>query len=127
VAELRVPGVLLPHVRSDLMSSISRPQPPRNSCRYSVRLECPQDSTKRSRPGQCGSAGLCRITFWNSRYAAGARLMAVPGWPLPTFWTASIASTRWCPQPCRRSRSSRALLRPRGWFLLLSGGALSHQ
>src|SRR6478672_3155473 len=54
----------------------------------------PQDSTKRSRPGQSGSAGLCRITFWNSRYAAGARLIAVPGWPLPTFWTASIASTR---------------------------------
>ena len=52
----------------------------------------PQDSTKRSRPGQCGSAGLCRITFWNSRYAAGARLMAVPGWPLPTFCTASMAS-----------------------------------
>jgi hypothetical protein len=49
---------------------------------------------ERSRPGQCGSAGLCRITFWNSRYAAGARLIAVPGWPLPTFWTASIASTR---------------------------------
>ena len=29
--------------------------------------ECPQERTKRSRPGQCGSAGLCRITFWNSR------------------------------------------------------------
>lgn len=60
---------------------------------YSVRLECPADSTNRSRPAQCGSAGLCRITFWNSRYAAGARLIAVPGWPLPTFSTASIAST----------------------------------
>ena len=36
-----------------------------------MRLEWPQESTNRSRPGQCGSAGLCRITFWNSRYAAG--------------------------------------------------------
>src|SRR4051794_9035944 len=34
------------------------------------------------------------MTFWNSRYAAGARLIAVPGWPLPTFCTASMASTR---------------------------------
>src|SRR5688500_9244994 len=34
------------------------------------------------------------MTFWNSRYAAGARLIAVPGWPLPTFCTASIARTR---------------------------------
>ena len=59
-----------------------------------MRLECPQDSTNRSRPGQWVSAGLCRITFWNSRYATGARLIAVPGWPLPTFCTASAASTR---------------------------------
>src|SRR6476469_2292394 len=34
------------------------------------------------------------MTFWKSRYAAGARLMAVPGWPFPTFCTASIARTR---------------------------------
>ncbi|SKU52738.1 Uncharacterised protein [Mycobacteroides abscessus subsp. abscessus] len=27
-------------------------------------------------------------------YATGARLIAVPGWPLPTFCTASAASTR---------------------------------
>jgi heme o synthase len=55
---------------------------------------CPQDSTKRSRPGHCGSAGLCRITRWNNRYAAGARLIAVPGCPFPVFCTASAASTR---------------------------------
>ena len=61
---------------------------------YSVTLEWPHDSTNRSRPGQCGSEGSCRITFWNSRYAAGARLIAVPGWPLPTFCTESMASTR---------------------------------
>src|SRR5579859_2492942 len=60
---------------------------------YRVRLECPQDSTNRSRPSQFGSAGSCLITRWNSRYAAGARLIAVPGWPEPAFWTASIAST----------------------------------
>src|SRR3954451_15976703 len=56
-------------------------------------LLCPADSTNRSRPAQSGSAGLCRIAFWNSVYATGARLIAVPGWPLPTLWTASIAST----------------------------------
>src|SRR5690349_20340549 len=61
---------------------------------YSVRLEWPQDSTNRSRLIHSGCAGSWRITFWNSRYAAGARLMAVPGWPLPTFCTASMASTR---------------------------------
>src|SRR5215467_13123879 len=61
---------------------------------YRVRLECPQESTNRSRPGHAGSVGSCRITRWNSRYAAGARLIAVPGWPLPAFSTASAASTR---------------------------------
>ena len=61
---------------------------------YSVRLECPQDSTKRSRPSQCTSLGSWRIWRWNSVYASGARLIAVPGWPLPTFCTASAASTR---------------------------------
>src|SRR4051794_28053801 len=57
-------------------------------------LECPHERTNRSRAIHSGSAGSWRITFWNSRYAAGARLMAVPGWPLPTFCTASIARTR---------------------------------
>src|SRR4051812_46028150 len=57
-------------------------------------LEWPQESTKRSRAIHRGSAGSCRITFWKRRYAAGARLMAVPGWPLPTFCTESMARTR---------------------------------
>src|SRR3954453_4389120 len=57
-------------------------------------LLCPAESTNRSRPAQSGSAGLCRIVFWNNVYARGARLIAVPGWPLPTFCTASMASTR---------------------------------
>ena len=61
---------------------------------YRVRLECPQDSTKRSRPSQCTSLGSWRIWRWNNVYASGARLIAVPGWPLPTFCTASAASTR---------------------------------
>src|SRR6201746_1779188 len=33
-------------------------------------------------------------------------LMAVPGWPLPTFWTASIASTRTV-STARRSRAGK--------------------
>src|SRR4051794_6767149 len=44
------------------------------------------------------------MTFWKRRYAAGARLIAVPGWPLPTFWTESIASMR-VVSTARRSRS----------------------
>src|SRR4029453_11844556 len=43
---------------------------------------------------------------WNSRYAAGARLIAVPGWPLPAFSTASIASTRTV-STARRSTSDQ--------------------
>src|SRR5947209_4705959 len=61
---------------------------------YSWMLEWPIDRTKRSRPVHCGSFGSCFIHFWNSRYAVGAMLIAVPGWPLPTFCTASIARTR---------------------------------
>ncbi|CAB5001968.1 unannotated protein [freshwater metagenome] len=34
------------------------------------------------------------MTRWKSRYAAGARAIAVPGCPFPTFCTASIASAR---------------------------------
>src|SRR5687767_12671781 len=34
------------------------------------------------------------MTFWNRVCATGARLMAVPGWPLPAFSTASAASSR---------------------------------
>src|SRR6185312_6370209 len=71
---------------------------------YSVRLEWPQDSTNRSRPSHWSSLGSCRITWWNSRYATGARLIAVPGWPLPTFWTASAASNR-AVSTARESRS----------------------
>ena len=59
-----------------------------------MRLEWPADSTNRSRPSQFGSAGSCRMIRWNSVYATGARLIAVPGWPLPVFCTASMASTR---------------------------------
>ena len=33
-------------------------------------------------------------------------LIAVPGWPLPTFWTASMASTR-AVSMARRSRSPK--------------------
>src|SRR3954454_20719528 len=86
---------------------------------YWVRLLCPQDSTNRSRPGQCGSLGSCRITFWYSRYAAGARLIAVPGWPLPVFCTASIAKTRTVSTDLR-SRSVHS-----SWGTVTTEGVLS--
>ena len=88
------PGVSDPHVRNASRSASSRPNPARYSWMYRVNEECPADSTNRSRPTQVGSAGSCRITFWNRLYANGARLIAVPGWPLPTFCTASAANTR---------------------------------
>jgi hypothetical protein len=34
------------------------------------------------------------MTLLNNRYATGASEIAVPGWPLPTFSTASAARTR---------------------------------
>src|SRR2546423_13398990 len=74
---------------------------------YRVRLEWPQDSTTRSRPGQFGSVGSGRMARWKGRYAAGARLIAVPGWPLPAFSTASIARTR-IVSTARRSRSDQS-------------------
>src|SRR5665648_1166759 len=76
-----------------------------------VSEECPAESTNRSRPAHRESRGSCRRNRWNSRYAAGARLIAVPGWPLPTFCTASAASTRNV-STARRSRSvhSRSVL-----------------
>ena len=46
---------------------------------YSVSEEWPGDRMKRSRPIQSASRGSWRISFWKSRYAAGARLIAVPG------------------------------------------------
>ena len=53
---------------------------------------------RRARTGRgrasSGRSGRGAGTRWKSRYAAGARLIAVPGWPLPTFWTASMASAR---------------------------------
>src|SRR6478735_11010352 len=88
------PGVSEPQVRSASRSFSSRPKPARYSWMYNVNDECPADSTNRSRPTHVGSAGSCRITFWNRLYANGAKLIAVPGWPLPTFCTASAASTR---------------------------------
>src|SRR6478609_4812158 len=83
-------------------------------------LECPQDRTNRSLPGQCASPGLCRMTFWNSRYASGARLIAVPGWPLPTFWTASAASTL-IVSTARESRS----VQPSGYGLSVEVGSVT--
>src|SRR3954447_4786842 len=78
-------------------------------------LLCPAESTNRSRPAQSGLPGLCRIAFWKSVYAIGARLIAVPGWPLPTFWTASIASTR-AVSTARLSRSVQSSLLTGGFL-----------
>ena len=115
------PGVRLPQVRSSLRSLSLRPYPERNSWMYWVRLEWPQERTKRSRPSHVGSAGSWLMTFWKSRYAAGASDMAVPGCPLPAFWTASAARSRTV-STARTSRSlqpalfatgrGRSLLRP---------------
>lgn len=61
------PGVAEPQVRSCLRSCSSSPYPLRYNWMYRVRLECPQESTNRSRPSHWSSAGSWRITCWNSR------------------------------------------------------------
>ena len=61
------PGVFEPQVRSAWRSASSSPKPPRKSWVYSVMLEWPQLSTKRSRAIHSGSAGSWRMTFWKSR------------------------------------------------------------
>src|SRR5579863_1283398 len=61
---------------------------------YSSIDPCPADSTKRSRPYQCGLRGLWRMKRVNIRYATGAIPIGIPGWPEFAFCTASIASTR---------------------------------
>jgi len=61
------PGVREPKVRSDSMSSSSRPSPPRYSCEYCRIEACPAERTKRSRPIHLSSVGSVFITFWYSR------------------------------------------------------------
>ncbi len=65
---------------------------------------CPQDSTKRSRAVQRGEVGSCRSSRLKIVNAAGARLMAVPGWPEPAASTESMARVRQM-STVRRSRS----------------------
>ena len=67
---------------------------------------CPLDRTNRSRSGQCGSAGSCRMTRVNRTWASGARAMAVPGWPELAARGASMARPRMTLTPSC-SRSSR--------------------
>src|SRR5436305_13239584 len=55
---------------------------------------CPALRTNRSRFGQCGFDGECRIVSVYSRYASGASAIAVPGWPAFACWTPSIDSVR---------------------------------
>ena len=97
---------------------------------YRVRDVCPGDRTNRSRPSQSGFAGSWRISFWNNKYAAGARLIAVPGWPFPTFSTASAASTRtvstarWSKSVHDSSCSSKCGTKTGPLSVLTAGGTL---
>src|SRR5689334_14708631 len=63
----------------------------------------PLDSTKRSRSGQCGSAGLWRRWWFHSASAISAIPMGMPGWPDFDFATASTASMRKALARVRRS------------------------
>jgi hypothetical protein len=65
------------------------------------------------------------MTRWKSRYAAGARLIAVPGWPLPAFSTASIASTRIVSTARRSSSDQSRLLSVKAVVLPTNRAALS--
>ena len=94
VAVLRVPGVLLPQVRSALRSSAPAPsRRGRAGCRGSG-----SSGRRRARTGpgraSAGRPGCAASPSGTAGRPPGARLIAVPGCPLPTFCTASIASTR---------------------------------
>ena len=52
-----------------------------------------QDEAVAARPSSDRS-GRAAATSGTAGRPSGAMLIAVPGWPLPTFWTASMASTR---------------------------------
>src|SRR3954468_4767588 len=63
----------------------------------------PFDSTKRSRSGQCGSAGLWGRWRFHSASAISAMPIGMPGWPDLALLTASTASMRSALASVRRS------------------------
>ncbi len=81
---------------------------------------CPAESTKRSRSGHAGSAGLVRSRRVKSVCPSGASAIAVPGCPALAFCTASIASPRMvsiASAPTSRSVCYRATST---WWLILA-------
>ena len=66
----------------------------RCSSEYSSIEPWPFESTKRSRPGQRGLAGLWRRCRPQSATAISAMPIGAPGWPELACWTASIDRAR---------------------------------
>ena len=102
------PGVSEPHCRSDFRSSSS------SAVAGEVELDVEGQAGVPGGEHEAVAARPVRVgrvvphDALNSRYAAGARLIAVPGWPLPDFSTASMASTRTV-STARRSRSDQSV------------------
>ena len=89
------PGVLEPHWRNCLMSSIDTLLYPAKCRReYWSMQPWPEESTKRSRFTHLGSSGLYCISSAMRRYPIGAWPMGAPGWPLLALFTASTAKKR---------------------------------
>ena len=61
---------------------------------YRVRLECPQDSTNRSRPSQCGVRGVVPQDPLEQQVGGRRQAHRRARVPEPAFCTASMASTR---------------------------------
>src|SRR5690606_25912766 len=70
----------------------------------------PLESTKRSRLGHLGLAGLWRRTSFHSTSAISAMPMGAPGWPLLACWTASILRARMALARSRRAGMGVTLL-----------------
>ncbi len=75
------PGVLLPHWRKFLISSIGRSKPNRCSSEYWSMEPCPAESMKRSRFSQAGSSGLNSRKLPQRATAQSAAPIGRPGWP----------------------------------------------
>lgn len=103
VGDQRCPGAVSVSMRPMRLSMASRylaseavPAPCWTDSDCGSGAGCGRPCSRWSPPGR--RLGRChrgrRSPFWKRVYALGARFMAVPGWPLPTFCTASAARMR---------------------------------
>ena len=64
------------------------------SAAYTIGMQCPFESTNRSRSGQCGSSGFSRSLWKYSAATMSDALRVPPGWPDPAVVSISMSVTR---------------------------------